>query len=33
MTSNIKCNVNEMWTRPAAYIWKRDEDNDDNDED
>jgi len=19
MASNLKCNVNEMWTRPAAY--------------
>jgi len=25
MVSNLKCNVNEMWTRPAAYIWKWDE--------
>jgi len=29
MASNLKCNVTEMWTRPAAYIWKWDEDNDD----
>ena len=31
MASNLKCNENEMWTRPAAYIWKGDEDNDGDD--
>ena len=33
MSSNLKCNVNELWTRPAAYIWKWDEDNGGDDED
>ena len=32
MALNLKCNVNEMWTRPAAYIWKSDEDNHGDDE-
>ena len=32
MTSNLKCDVNEMWTRPAAYIWKWDEDSDGDDD-
>ena len=33
MASNLKCNVNEMRTRPAAYTWKGDNDNDGDDED
>jgi len=22
MSSNLRCNVNKMLTRPAAYMWK-----------
>jgi len=32
MLSNLKCNVNVMWTRPAAYIWNGTRDNDGDDE-
>ena len=32
MSSNPKLNVNEMWTRAAAYIWNWDKDNDGDDE-
>mgnify|MGYP006890279574 FL=1 len=32
MSWNLKDNVNKMWTRPAAYMRKWDEDNDGDDE-
>ena len=32
MSSNLKCNINEMWTRPVVYIWNWDKDNDGDDE-